>query len=149
MKIIGLLLLAIVVLFISRLLYQNLSSPTHLGHEGGQLAVMPDKPNAVSSQTDIVEMYVEPLPYKASTEETMDKILAVLQTMGGNELQTQESHYVYTVFTTPTLRFHDDVEVLLDEKNQQVHFRSQSRAGHSDLGVNRKRYEQFKALYNQ
>lgn len=149
MKILGLLILVIVVLFISRLVFQNLSTPTHLGHEGGQLAVMPDKPNAVSSQTDIAEKRVDPLPYKASSEETISAVLATLNTMGNNELQVQESHYIYTVFTTGTLHFHDDVEVLLDEQTQKVHFRSQSRAGHSDLGLNRERYEQFKALYNQ
>lgn len=149
MKIIGLLLLIIVTLFIARLVFQNLSAPSHLGHTNGQLAAMPDKPNAVSSQTDIIDMQVAPLPYKASTEKTMEAVLLALSTMGDNQIQTQESHYIYSVFTSGLLHFHDDVEILLDYQQKQVHFRSQSRAGHSDLGVNRQRYEQFKALYNK
>ena len=149
MKIITLFILAIVVLFTAFLIFQNLSTPKHLGHKGGQLAEMPDKPNAVSSQTDIAEKRVEPLAYKAGTEETINAVIAALNTMGSNEIQVQESHYIYTVFTTATLHFHDDVEFLLDEEAQQVHFRSQSRAGRSDLGVNRQRYEQFKALYSK
>ncbi len=40
-------------------------------YQNGQLAPMPDKPNAVSSQTDIAEKRVEPLLYKASSEETI------------------------------------------------------------------------------
>ena len=149
MKIIGLLILVVITLFITRLVYQNLSVPTHLGHKNGQLAAMPDKPNAVSSQTDIADKQVETLSYKATTEETLKSVIAALNAMGNNELKTQESHYVYSVFTTGTLHFHDDVEILLDEQTKQVHFRSQSRAGHSDLGLNRARYEEFKALYNK
>ncbi len=149
MKILGLSALIIVVLFIALLIFQNVSTPTHLGHKEGKLAPMPDKPNAVSSQTDIVEKRVEPLPYKDSAGETISAVIATLNTMGSNEFQAQESHYLYTVFTTATLHFHDDVEVLLDDQTQLVHFRSQSRAGRSDMGVNRKRYEQFKALYSK
>ena len=149
MKIIGLSVLVIVFLFIALLIVQNLRTPTHLGHKEGQLAAMPDKPNAVSSQTDIVEKYVEPLPYKASREETLAALISTLNNMGGNDVQIQESHYIYTVFTTAKLRFHDDVELLLDDKAQKVHFRSQSRAGHSDMGLNRKRFEQFKELYSK
>jgi len=149
MKFIGLLIVVVITLFIARLVFQNLSTPTHLGHKNGQLAAMPDKPNAVSSQTDIVDKHVEPLAYKGSTEETINSVLAAFNEMGSNEIQTQESHYIYSVFTTGNLHFHDDVEVLLDEQTKQVHFRSQSRAGHSDLGLNRARYEEFKALYNK
>jgi len=36
-------------------------------------------------------------------------------------------------------RFIDDVEFLIDEDEELVHFRSASRVGRSDLGVNRKR----------
>ncbi len=149
MKIFGLLIVVLVVVFISRLLFQNLSTPTHLGHKAGQLAAMPDKPKPVSSQTDIIDKHVDPLHYKENTEETMRSVLSALSSMGNNELQIKESHYLYTVFTTSLLRFHDDVEILLDEKAKLVHFRSQSRAGHSDLGVNIQRYDQFKVLYNK
>ena len=137
MKIFGILLIVIVTLFVSRLVIQNMTKPTHLGYKNGQLAPMPDKPNAVSSQTDIVDKRVDPLPFKDNLEETVDTALTALITMGSNELQVQESHYIYTIFTTSGLHFHDDVEILFDEEKQLVHFRSQSRAGHSDLGLNR------------
>lgn len=147
MKVIALSLLIAVLLFAIVLAFQNLAVPKYLGHKNGSLAAMPDKPNAVSSQTDIIEKYVEPLPYKASREGTLAALISTLSSLGGNDLQIQESHYIYTVFTTALLHFHDDVELLLDDKTQKVHFRSQSRAGHSDMGLNRKRYEQVKELY--
>lgn len=149
MKIIGLLIIVIITLFSARLVVQNLITPSYLGHENGQLAPMPDTPNAVSSQTDIEDKYVAPLAYKENSQETMNAILSALTSMGNNEIQVQQNNYVHTVFTTGVLHFHDDVEILLDYQQKQINFRSQSRAGHSDLGVNRARYEQFKALYNQ
>ncbi|GLS92076.1 hypothetical protein GCM10007916_31460 [Psychromonas marina] len=149
MKIILILIAIVTFIFVSRLVMQNITAPSHLGHKAGQLAPMPDKPNAVSSQTDIVDKRVDPLQYKADAEDTMSAVIDALSSMGNNEIQEQQSHYIYSVFTTPKLHFHDDVEILLDEQTKQVHFRSQSRAGHSDLGVNRQRYDQFKALYNK
>lgn len=149
MKFFVLIIVVIGLVFVSRLLIQNLSVPTHLGHKEGRLAAMPDKPNAVSSQTDINDKRVEALPFKGNALETMNAVLATFKAMGGNEIKEQQSDYVYSVFTTSKLRFHDDVEVLLDEQAQLVHFRSQSRAGHSDLGVNRQRYMQFKKIYQQ
>lgn len=149
MKIAAIILLILVLGFSLSLLYQNLKTPTHLGHKNGQLAPMPDKPNAVSSQTAVVDKQVEPLPFKGNAEETMAAIIAVLKQMPGNEIKQQESHYLYSIFTTPLMHYHDDVEWLLDEQNQLVHFRSQSRAGHSDMGLNRKRYDDFRELYQK
>ena len=47
--------------------------------------------------------------------------------------------YLYAEFQTLVFRFTDDVEFLVDETNDRVDFRSASRVGYSDLGVNRKR----------
>jgi uncharacterized protein (DUF1499 family) len=51
------------------------------------------------------------------------------------------------VFTTRLFRFKDDVEFYIDADEGQVHFRSASRVGYSDMGANRKRYQAFKELY--
>lgn len=147
MKIAVLVILALIVAFGALLTLQNLKTPTHLGVKEGKLAPMPSKPNAVSSQTDQTDKQVEALAFKDSAEQTLAAVQAALTAMGGNEIQTQQDDYLYTVFTTPTMHYHDDVEIYLDTDAQLVHFRSQSRAGHSDMGVNRKRYEAFRALY--
>lgn len=147
MKIAAIIIALLVALFAAFLVVQNMKSPTHLGYKDGKLAPMPATPNAVSSQAQQQDKQVKPLPYKGSTEATMAAVLSVLEQMAGNEIQTQEGNYVYTIFTTPMMRFHDDVEILLDDTNQLVHFRSQSRAGKSDLGANRKRYDAFSELY--
>ena len=84
MKIFSLVIFALIIAFAARLVFQNMSTPTHLGYQTGQLAVMPDKPNAVSSQTDISEKQVAALAYKENAEQTKQADFAGLTAMGGN-----------------------------------------------------------------
>jgi uncharacterized protein (DUF1499 family) len=44
------------------------------------------------------------------------------------------------------LRFVDDVEFLFDDEAKTIHFRSASRTGRSDFGVNRRRMEDIRKL---
>ncbi|MEM7360833.1 MAG: DUF1499 domain-containing protein [Pseudomonadota bacterium] len=120
-----------------------------LGVSNGKLAPMPRSPNAVGTHTDQESKRVADLAMIGSVTETKQHILACLQKMGGNVVQSETDTYVHAVFTTRLMRFKDDVEFYIDEANQQVHFRSASRVGHSDLGANRKRYNAFRALYQQ
>ena len=119
----------------------------NLGVQDGQLAPMPKSPNAVSSQTDDASKKVEPLAMSGDIASTMAKIKQCLMTLGGNKIVSETDNYLHVVFTTKIMRFKDDVEFYIDEAAQQVHFRSASRVGYSDLGANRKRYEAFKAIY--
>ena len=64
--------------------------------------------------------------------------------MDGNHIATQEDDYIHAVFTSRLFRFKDDVEFYIDAAAEQVHFRSGSRVGYSDMGANRKRYLAFK-----
>jgi len=44
------------------------------------------------------------------------------------------------------LRFIDDVEFVFDDATKMIQFRSASRTGYSDLGVNRRRMEEIRTL---
>ena len=46
-----------------------------------------------------------------------------------------EVHYVET---SKVFKFKDDLEFYFEDSNQVIQFRSKSRVGHTDLGVNRK-----------
>ena len=119
-----------------------------LGVTDGKLAPMPKSPNAVSSQTSHSAKRVEALSMLGSRQETMEKIVSCLTSMSSNSIKSQTENYLHTVFVSTIMRFKDDVEFYIDEAQQQVHFRSASRVGHSDLGANRKRYNAFKTLYS-
>jgi uncharacterized protein (DUF1499 family) len=52
-----------------------------------------------------------------------------------------KEHYRHYECTSKFFRFVDDVEVLFLSEKNELHFRSASRVGHSDLGANKKRIE--------
>lgn len=114
-----------------------------LGVKNNKLSDLPKKPNCVSSQTDNKAKKVSPISYSLSANHQMDKVAALISTMSGASIKQKSDNYLYAVFTTKIMRFKDDVEVYLDDEAKQLHFRSASRLGYSDLGVNRKRYDAF------
>ena len=61
----------------------------------------------------------------------------------------EQDDYLYAEFRSRIFRFVDDVEFAVDNENNEVHFRSASRVGHSDLGVNRARMERIQREFSQ
>ena len=114
-----------------------------LGVRGGKLAELSSKPNCVSSQAMSDSKKVSPLKYSGDLKEQMDKVVNIITGMAGVTVKQKSDNYLYAVFTTKIMRFKDDVEVYLDDESKLLHFRSASRVGYSDLGVNRKRYNAF------
>ncbi len=128
--------------------YQNSQAPK-LGIENSKLKPLGSRPNGVSTQAQDPKKKVEPLVFKATPEATMEAIEQAVITYGGVEIVEKSSDYLYVVFTTPTMKFHDDAEFYLDSANKLVHYRSQSRAGYSDRGLNAKRFKKLAAAYQE
>jgi uncharacterized protein (DUF1499 family) len=124
------------------MLIQNVSSPK-LGVESGQLKPLSSRPNAVSTQAKSESKRVAAIAFKGSADQYLAKVAAVIDGMPGAEIKQKEGAYLYAVFTTPLMRFRDDVEIFLDDTAQELHFRSASRVGYSDMGANKKRYHAF------
>lgn len=148
MKIVLIIVALLIVVNVVRIVVQNTRVP-ELGLENGQFKPLSKKPNAVSTQAEDVDKRVAPWPFKDSLEDTVSAIESAVNQYGGAELKSRDDNYLYYVFTTPTMHFHDDVEFYLNEKERTVEFRSASRAGYSDMGLNRKRYDALKELYDQ
>lgn len=127
--------------------FQNFQVP-ELGLSEGKFKPLKSSPNGVSTQAQDPSKLVEILPFKEDTETTMKAIKVVLDSYAGEyQVVAESSDYLRVVFITPGMRFRDDAEFWLDEKDRVVHFRSQSRVGHSDLGLNRARYEELRHSY--
>ena len=54
---------------------------------------------------------------------------------------SERADYLHVEFRSALFRFVDDVEFFVVPSEQAIHFRSASRVGHGDLGVNRRRME--------
>ncbi|MCR9205266.1 MAG: DUF1499 domain-containing protein [Halobacteriovoraceae bacterium] len=57
----------------------------------------------------------------------------------GLQLETESSHYLHFTDKSGIFGFVDDVEFYYHSETNKLHFRSASRVGKSDLGVNEKR----------
>lgn len=142
--------LGILIIFgIVSMIVNNNIKPKNLGVQEGKLAEMPNSPNAVSSQTREVDKRVEPLLFKGTLEESKKNIENIIKEFEGAKIITNEKNYIHVVFSTKIMKYKDDVEFFFDESSKIIEFRSASRIGKSDLGMNRKRYEAIKELYQQ
>ncbi|WP_119394623.1 DUF1499 domain-containing protein [Salinibius halmophilus] len=145
-------LLTLVVLFVVfnvlLLVWQNNRKPALGVQENGELAPLSNKPNCVSSFAE-GERAVAPLKMAASVEQTKAAIESALKSLGNVDITQNDGTYIRAVATTKLMRYKDDIELLIDEASQQVHYRSASRAGYSDMGVNKTRYETFAKHYNE
>ena len=108
----------------------------------GTLSPCPDKPNCVSSEAgEDADHQIAPLDYSGTDAgEAWSEIQQIIKELGG-EVTVVEDKYIAAIFSSSIFRFVDDVECRLDAPKNEIHIRSASRVGHSDLGVNRKRTE--------
>lgn len=100
----------------------------------------PSSPNCVSTQADPTDTThrAEPVTVTGDAATIISAIKKVVTTAGGEVVDTQ-ANGVDAVFTSKIFKFKDDVRFELDDDGTTLHYRSASRKGHSDLGVNRKR----------
>ena len=110
------------------------------------LSVCPSSPNCVSTQASDESHAIAPFLYKKSRAEAKEALKAIVASLPRTKLIEEDESYLHYEFTSLLLRFIDDVEFVLDETAKTVHFRSASRTGYSDLGVNRRRMEQVRTL---
>ncbi len=123
------------------------TKPSTLGVQDGMLCPCPDSPNCVSSFSSDKRHAMEPLRYTTAKAAAREKLLAVISSFKRAKVAVNDNDYVHVEFTSALFRFVDDVEFLLDDDHKVIHFRSASRLGYSDLGVNRRRMEKIRNLF--
>lgn len=115
--------------------------PTNLGVHNGRLAECPSSPNCVSSQASDEAHRIAPLACGWPKAEALRRLEHVLTTFPRVTIVSRDDGYLHAEFRSALFRFVDDVEFVVSESESVIHVRSASRAGHSDLGVNRRRVE--------
>jgi uncharacterized protein (DUF1499 family) len=127
--------------------------PTDLGVRMGRLTAPSTRPNSVSSQAALFAGHpmqqaamIAPLPLVGDAAAAMLRLRGVVQALPGAALVEQRDDYLYVRFTSRWMGFVDDVEFWADPVAGVIQLRSASRLGESDMGVNRARIEQIRAL---
>jgi uncharacterized protein (DUF1499 family) len=121
--------------------------PDNLGLHNGKLAPCPASPNCVSSLSPDKEHAIEPLLYTTSRQRALEDLKAIILHMKRTEIAAESENYIHVTFTSAIWRFVDDVEFYFDENAKRIQVRSASRLGKSDFGVNRKRVESIRAVW--
>jgi uncharacterized protein (DUF1499 family) len=127
-------------------------APSDLGVRGGRLKAPAKTPNSVSSQAGLYPDHpmrdfaqIAPLPLKSDGPATLARIRQIVEAMPGAKVVKSEPDYLYAQFTTPLMKYVDDVEFWFDPVAGVVQVRSASRVGHGDRGLNRARVEAIRA----
>jgi uncharacterized protein (DUF1499 family) len=110
------------------------------------LGPCPSSPNCVSTQASDEGHVIAPFRYRKSRAEAKEVLKEVIRSLPRTKLLAEDESYLHYEFTSLLLRFVDDVEFLFDDETKTIHFRSASRTGYGDMGVNRKRMEQVRTL---
>ena len=141
----------VIVLIVGALPMMSLFSrkPANLGVTDGRLSDCPSSPNCVSTQAGDADHRMEPIPFTGSSDEAMQRIKDLVAEMPRTKIVTVEDNYLHAEFRSAFFRFVDDVEFLIDPEEQLIHFRSASRVGYSDLGVNRRRMEHIRQAFSE
>ncbi|QAS51769.1 DUF1499 domain-containing protein [Halobacillus litoralis] len=121
----------------------------YLGVKEGKLAACPSSPNCVSTQTKNHDKQMAPLPFTQDLATSKDMIKQLLSRMERTTIESESDDYIHSIIQTKWLRFKDDVEFYFDSEEKVIHFRSASRVGYSDLGVNNKRMKAFSKQYEE
>lgn len=111
-----------------------------------ELPPCPDKPNCVSTQATDAHA-IAPIRYRSAQREAMQRLLAVLRALPRTTIVEAGADAVRVEFRTRLFRFVDDALFVFDDQTRTIHFRSASRVGHSDLGVNRRRMEDIRSAF--
>jgi uncharacterized protein (DUF1499 family) len=112
-----------------------------------RLAPCPRTPNCVSTQAPAGPQHMDPIPYTGSLAEGRARLLEVLRHHPRTRIVTEEADYLKAECRSEVFHFVDDVEFVFDDAAKRIDFRSASRLGRSDFGVNRKRMEEISAAF--
>ena len=114
-----------------------------------RLDACPSSPNCVSTETQDEGHSIAPFRYRKSRAEAKEALKDAIRSIPRTKLVEEDETYLRYEVTSLLFRFVDDVEFLFDDDTKTIHFRSASRTGYGDLGVNRTRMEQVRTLVGQ
>lgn len=83
----------------------------------------------------------------ATPQASIDRLTEIIRALPRTTVRENGANYMHAEFRSRFMGFVDDVEFYVDPEAGRVHFRSASRLGYSDLGVNRDRMEQIRRAY--
>ncbi len=107
------------------------------------LAPCPSTPNCVSTEASDASQRVPTVPFTDAADSAQARARAALLEEPRTKVMAERAGYLRAESRSLVFRFVDDVEIVIDPAAHVFRFRSASRVGRSDLGVNRRRVERI------
>lgn len=132
--------------------------PQDLGFNNNRLKAPSANENSVSSQADLFSntaanikyAKIEPLNYRGSGKVAFAALKQqISNSFKEARLIEENENYLRYEFKTGIMKFTDDVEFLLNQNENYIHFRSASRLGKNDFGTNRERIEEIRKKFKE
>jgi uncharacterized protein (DUF1499 family) len=82
-----------------------------------------------------------PIQYQGSFEDARKRLLGIVRALRRVSVVEDSGNYLKVEVRSAFFSFVDDVEFEFDDTEKLIHFRSASRLGYYDFGVNRGRME--------
>jgi uncharacterized protein (DUF1499 family) len=117
------------------------------GDPSGPLKPCPASPNCVSTEAADPDRRMAPLPYRVDRLTSRALVLSIIESMPRTTVVTAGEHYLHVEFRSAVFGFVDDVAFVFDDTAEVIRFRSASRSGYWDLGVNRRRMHAIGEAY--
>ncbi len=125
---------------------------------GAQVAPCPDSPNCVSTAVgpEDTEHHAAPLAFTGPLPAARDAMKALVLALPRTALVSETPTSLHFTFTSELMRFVDDVDLVFLESERvagegveggRIEYRSASRVGHGDMGVNRARMDDIAARW--
>jgi len=124
-----------------RMIAHRAPRPDRMGVVKGRLLPCPETPNCVSSLDGLT-----PFAYKSDRQSAREALLSVLESWPRASIVQATDEHIHVEFRSLVFSFIDDGEFYLPPDDKVIHYRSASRMGRSDLGVNGGRIDHIGSL---
>lgn len=118
------------------------SDPSSLRSCGSRRNCARDSPRGTDAS-------LHPIPFRAPIEQVVRVMTDALTAESRTRIVVEGKRYLRAEARSALFRFVDDVELLADEHAGLIHFRSSSRIGRRDFGVNRRRLQRITTRIRQ
>jgi uncharacterized protein (DUF1499 family) len=90
---------------------------------------------------------MDPIPYTGPLDQARARLLEVLRNHPRTRIVREEADSLKAECRSAFFHFVDDVDFVFDDAAKRIHFRSASRLGYRDFGVNRQRMKEITAAF--
>jgi len=108
----------------------------------------PSSPKCVSSAERDTSQYIEPFSFVDEPNQAMARLKLALLSEDNVTITNEQPNMLSAEARSALFGFVDDVKFVLLPEQGTIEVRSSARTGYSDLGVNRRRVERIREVFN-